>query len=333
MHRSNSTDKADRKNTEPRSKIITMGFIPEVLEDIFLHVPALELILSCRLVCKAWRDLIDAESPALKEYTASGIRREDSPIENGESTIFTPMAIHFYSMLWKKLAKALVVYIERKPPRKSVVDHLMRKQTWEVEQEDPEYEGSLAAGGSLHTLLYRGLVALAIMPVWLPAKVIKTYTVDAVRDHRKAKTMAERQETVKEIFAQFDAPAKNIQLCRKDLKKTTGVVLEFDEVPDGSRRGGLGRHSELNVSSVTNDTGVPEAAWNIMVYMAGVAYDANFSYKNGTEPAYKTWALQFEQRASGEEGWNVVKEEMEFETHGAFKTSVGETNVSFVKRK
>ncbi|KAF3912385.1 hypothetical protein AA313_de0208760 [Arthrobotrys entomopaga] len=322
---------SDTKDPESRSKLIMIGFIPEVMENILLDVPVLQLTLTCRLVCKTWRDIID-NSSALKNYTASGIRPGEGTIENGESRIFTPIAVHFLSMFWKKLAKDLVVYRERDAPHKSVTDHLMRKKTWEVEQEDPDYDDPRAVGMSFSTGLYRAFVHLATMPFWLPRDVIKANTVDKVREHRKANEMTEREKTVKAIFAQFDKPAKSIQLCRKDLEKVPGITLEFDEILPRWHR----RKSQLNASKVSNDTGIPQAIWDIMLYIAGVAYDGNFSYKNGTEPEYKSVALLFEQRSPGEKGpgwWEVVKEDLEFKTCEPFKMSVGEAHVNQFKER
>ncbi|KAK6506890.1 hypothetical protein TWF481_005348 [Arthrobotrys musiformis] len=96
--------------------------IPELAEKILLEVPALQVLTTCRAVCKTWRDLIDTSSPDLKYYSTSGLKRPSTCTSNivaGPSRprqrpppylaphpqLLTPIAVDVLTIFWKKLAE------------------------------------------------------------------------------------------------------------------------------------------------------------------------------------------------------------------------------------
>ncbi|KAF3909948.1 hypothetical protein ABW20_dc0104228 [Dactylellina cionopaga] len=68
---------------EHKSKPVASNafFIPEILEQILYDVPWIELVTTCRAVCKVWREVLDT-SPTLKRYKETG---ERSPLSTSKT--------------------------------------------------------------------------------------------------------------------------------------------------------------------------------------------------------------------------------------------------------
>ncbi|KAJ6258304.1 hypothetical protein Dda_6344 [Drechslerella dactyloides] len=91
-------------SNEP-SPILT---IPEILTLILSHVPPIELLVSCRRVCRNWKATIDA-SPILRwqtwtSHSTAAIPpsiRDSSPLD---ACIFelNPLALHFVQRVWRQ---------------------------------------------------------------------------------------------------------------------------------------------------------------------------------------------------------------------------------------
>ncbi|KAF3925643.1 hypothetical protein ABW21_db0207801 [Orbilia brochopaga] len=72
-------------SSSPSSSSTSLIFlIPEITEQILLGVPAIDVQTTCRCVCKAWKDLIETSSPALRYYSTTGLRL--STIQSRKST-------------------------------------------------------------------------------------------------------------------------------------------------------------------------------------------------------------------------------------------------------
>ncbi|RVD88069.1 uncharacterized protein DFL_002267 [Arthrobotrys flagrans] len=112
--------------------------IPELAERILLNVPAIDVLLKCRGVCKTWRDLIENTSPELKYYSTSGLKRSDpdtvkikpsrarpksTPDRSPHPQLLTPIAVDILSIFWKRLAKhGITVAKPRRSRREWVVE-------------------------------------------------------------------------------------------------------------------------------------------------------------------------------------------------------------------
>ncbi|KAF3919082.1 hypothetical protein ABW21_db0204301 [Orbilia brochopaga] len=74
----------------------------EILEQVLLEIPAVEVMTTCRAVSKGWKSLIE-ESPPLARYSTTGIStRYDEKQDDGERFL-TPMARKVFSAFWQKL--------------------------------------------------------------------------------------------------------------------------------------------------------------------------------------------------------------------------------------
>ncbi|KAK6331652.1 hypothetical protein TWF718_002200 [Orbilia javanica] len=138
---------AKGKQPETTSPIF---LIHEILEGILLEVPAIDLLLNCRAVCKTWKDLIESTSPDLKYYSLSGLKRpvtvpngeqrkpQTPPLERGHAArphsttkpteILTPLAVDILGIFWKRLAKKTVTTMKHRPEKEDRESlHLFRR--------------------------------------------------------------------------------------------------------------------------------------------------------------------------------------------------------------
>ncbi|EPS39546.1 hypothetical protein H072_6727 [Dactylellina haptotyla CBS 200.50] len=100
--------------------------ITEILELILLQVPFLEVITSCRAVCRSWGALIKT-SPRLRHYTKTG---HDlyfrAPYEITPRASFTPATISLIKLFWKRLTRySLEELQERKNYRRILLNHMI----------------------------------------------------------------------------------------------------------------------------------------------------------------------------------------------------------------
>ncbi|KAK6511192.1 hypothetical protein TWF481_000113 [Arthrobotrys musiformis] len=133
LHRGSRTT-ASAKGKQPETQTTSSIFlIHEILEAILLDVPAIDLLLNCRGVCKTWKDLIETTSPDLRYYSFSGLRRpragsdeeKERPRTPDEilpsfeygvpqdkttktTPVLTPIALEILAIFWKRLAKKAV---------------------------------------------------------------------------------------------------------------------------------------------------------------------------------------------------------------------------------
>ncbi|KAK6349639.1 hypothetical protein TWF696_005921 [Orbilia brochopaga] len=85
VHASAEKKSAATAMTSSSSNSTSLIFlIPEITEQILLGVPAIDVQTTCRCVCKAWKDLIETSSPALRYYATTGLRL--STLQSHKST-------------------------------------------------------------------------------------------------------------------------------------------------------------------------------------------------------------------------------------------------------
>ncbi|KAK6498370.1 hypothetical protein TWF481_010962 [Arthrobotrys musiformis] len=75
--------------------------IPEILELVLQHVPPLDLLSSCRAVCRTWNDIIST-SWTLKYYATTGLD-SDQYLLGVPRPELTPAARDILSLFWRRL--------------------------------------------------------------------------------------------------------------------------------------------------------------------------------------------------------------------------------------
>ncbi|RVD84904.1 uncharacterized protein DFL_003241 [Arthrobotrys flagrans] len=177
---------ASAKGKQPQTTS-SIFLIHEILEGILLEVPAIDLILNCRGVCKTWKDLIEVTSPDLKYYSLSGLRRP-STISNGErkkpetlpsaheppphnttkpTQILTPLAVDILGIFWKRFAKKIVTTKKDRPAeqeRESL--HLGRKFYKAMHCGMRSYDSSRESGVVYTTTIF--VLYCIIVPIGTP---------------------------------------------------------------------------------------------------------------------------------------------------------------------
>ncbi|KAK6515974.1 hypothetical protein TWF281_004564 [Arthrobotrys megalospora] len=101
-----------------------LSLIPELLEQIFLEVPAIRLISTFRQVCKTWKTIIEeSASPQLQNYRRTGLqdlpkyapperKRRKRDYRDQPELFIIPLALDIMSVFWRK---ALLLAITVKP--------------------------------------------------------------------------------------------------------------------------------------------------------------------------------------------------------------------------
>ncbi|KAF3932979.1 hypothetical protein ABW20_dc0103693 [Dactylellina cionopaga] len=93
----------------------------EILEQILLDLPAIELLTTCRQVCKTWKILIETSSP-LRYYSTTGLRFCDR--HKVDPFHVSPMALEVLRQLWKKFGLAFEP--NTKPPSPRFISLLVK---------------------------------------------------------------------------------------------------------------------------------------------------------------------------------------------------------------
>ncbi|KAK6354661.1 hypothetical protein TWF696_003801 [Orbilia brochopaga] len=81
----------------------------EIIQEVLLNIPSIELITTFRCVCTSWKALIET-SPALKYYSTTGLQKParqncGHDAYTASTTAITPMAITVISLFWRKAAR------------------------------------------------------------------------------------------------------------------------------------------------------------------------------------------------------------------------------------
>ncbi|KAF3932936.1 hypothetical protein ABW20_dc0101395 [Dactylellina cionopaga] len=94
-----------RNKEENKGAAKTANLPAEILEQIILNVPAIEVLTTCRRVCKTWKILVETSSP-LNFYSTTGLSYSDKHRAERADSLpqVTPMAVAVLHKFWKKLA-------------------------------------------------------------------------------------------------------------------------------------------------------------------------------------------------------------------------------------
>ncbi|KAK6358690.1 hypothetical protein TWF730_008013 [Orbilia blumenaviensis] len=101
---------------DPSSRALLSTLPTEVLEEIFLYIPAVDLQTTCRRVCKSWCSIISTSTP-VKYYSTTGLympTTTKNPPSYSETQLFTPFFLKIVESAWKELAPLCVKYPEPK---------------------------------------------------------------------------------------------------------------------------------------------------------------------------------------------------------------------------
>ncbi|KAF3315816.1 hypothetical protein TWF173_003012 [Orbilia oligospora] len=282
--------KGKQPETHPTSPIF---LIHEVLEGILLEVPAIDLILNCRAVCKTWKDLIESTSPDLKYYSLSGLRRTNasaSATENEEekrpetptlppwvdptptyhtivkpNPILTPLALDILRIFWKRMGKNNVKTRKAPPVKQEVPSlslHLGRKVYKAMHCGARSYDSSRESGVVYTSFMC--FIFCIVMPIGTP--IYKFY--DCVLREMGPTHIKQR------IFKR-----KCIRLVREFQPIWQKVQIFY---PRGSERisVNIGGHTnwrsedwwDYDFELKTSFDGLPEAALGLMIPLIAAAY-------------------------------------------------------------
>ncbi|KAF3230365.1 hypothetical protein TWF192_009797 [Orbilia oligospora] len=292
--------KGKQPETQPTSSIF---LIHEVLEGILLEVPAIDLILNCRAVCKTWKDLIESTSPDLKYYSLSGLRRTSasaSATENEEekrpetptlppwvdptptyhtvakpNPILTPLALDILRIFWKRMVKKNVKTRKARPVKEeqpSLSLHLGRKVYKAMHCGMRSYDSSRESGVVYTSFMC--IIFCIIMPIGTP--IYKFY--DSVLREMGPTHIKQR------IFK------RNCTRLVKEFKPIWQKVQIF--YPSGSEgiSVNIGAHTnwrsednwwDYDFELTTYFDGLPEAALGLMMPLIEAAYSHRLS---GVDP-------------------------------------------------
>ncbi|KAK6506461.1 hypothetical protein TWF506_011369 [Arthrobotrys conoides] len=186
--------KGKQPQTQPTSPIF---LIHEVLEGVLLEVPAIDLILNCRAVCKNWKELIEVTSPDLRYYYRSGVRRTSAgastntneeekrpetptlppwiyaslppppdPAVKGPQ-ILTPLALDILGIFWKRLAKTNVKTRKERPEKEERESlHIGRKVYKAMHCGMRSYDSSRESGVFYTTAMC--IIICIVIPIGTP---------------------------------------------------------------------------------------------------------------------------------------------------------------------
>ncbi|KAK6533640.1 hypothetical protein TWF694_002575 [Orbilia ellipsospora] len=321
-----------------RPSIVKITVIPELLERVLLEVPAIELILSCRRVCKTWRDLIDTTSPQLKRYSTSGLGEYEDDDPNHKSEILTPLAIQVLGMFWKTLARELIVWKPRKEQshqrhhRRNRVAEKILCYTDDEESEDP-------FGGSNGKACYRLFCYCVALPVYLPVTLFEMFVYDKVAEKcvEKSRTrmMQKRQRTIQKIFDRFAPIASKLRIFRKEETANSNFVC------DGLRRCGRLYYSywwdqRLEISNA-NDR-IPASTFKIMMYLGESIHKAILDGDPNSKGAeFLLLTLTYRSGSVGEESGDIAAgslertlvEELRWKLRAPYALEVGKPGLDY----
>ncbi|KAK6541574.1 hypothetical protein TWF694_007377 [Orbilia ellipsospora] len=145
---------------------------PEIAELVLLEVPAVELLTTCRRVCRIWRDLIDTSSPKLRYYSLSGLDLHGQ--QNPDGQILTPLAIEVLSIFWKRLARKSITYGKperERRQRRGLTRRLLGTRVGESSDDVPAWRENM--------VIY---LSLLVFPVAAPVYLTYTFGGRAIKE-------------------------------------------------------------------------------------------------------------------------------------------------------
>ncbi|KAF3932903.1 hypothetical protein ABW20_dc0100158 [Dactylellina cionopaga] len=270
----------------------------EIVEQILLDIPAIDVLTTCRQVCKAWKTMVETSSPKLKFYSTTGLRvrkkkdEADKEIADGQPPEITPMALQVLRQFWKKLALQGLAHNAKKDQRhaqrwKSSKKNFVRfaKLVYHVLLERPKFWGVPWSGWLVGVPFYAsGLVVKEmakaiqkhlILPPWL--QDIGFLSLRAVSERRLARRVATK------LRRQFEPVMKRVPF----FTNSGGRSSAYMEVRTNLRYMPELFHATL--ISKKDWKSIPDVYIEIMFAMTNAVYQYSFNYPRTNE--YDYWPV------------------------------------------
>ncbi|KAF3908725.1 hypothetical protein AA313_de0200534 [Arthrobotrys entomopaga] len=182
-----------KRSKSQKPEGFTILLTPEIAELVLLEIPAVELLTTCRLVCRTWRDLIDTSSPKLRYYSLSGLNLHGQQNPNGQ--ILTPLAIEVLSIFWKRLARKSITYTKperERRQRRGLTKRLLGTQVGESSDDVPIWRENM--------VIY---LSLLIFPFAAPVYLTWTFGRRTIKECRLRVKERLKLQKVQRLVNQF----------------------------------------------------------------------------------------------------------------------------------